>query len=64
MRQNEINNAHTYINPATGSIDTGESWLADFAARDAEMTPTWEDWGGDKLVRMVQDEDGVWCPVR
>lgn len=46
------------MNPATGSVDTEENWLAEM--------PTWE---GDQqaqfdsLVEVEQDRDGVWVEV-
>lgn len=37
-----------YMNPMTGSVDTGENWEKDFeGAVDEDGNPvTWEQWGG------------------
>lgn len=56
MKREEIKKDAHYMNPVTGSIDTGGSWLADYHSRD-DSSQTWEDWGGDKLVEV--DENGV-----
>ena len=41
-----------YINPQTGSIDLGMNWECDFNARDTDLEPTWESWGGDCLEEL------------
>lgn len=50
------------MNPATGSVDTEENWLAEM--------PTWEDADGktpqeqfDSLVEVKKDDDGQWVEV-
>lgn len=34
MEKSEIKKEARYMNPTTGSVDTGENWLADFEARE------------------------------
>jgi len=50
-----LNKDSLYMNPMTGSVDTGENWEKDFSERD-EMEDgyqTWEEWGGDTLIEVV-----------
>jgi hypothetical protein len=41
-----------YMNPETGSVDTGENWEKDFEGATDEdgNAVTWEQWGGDTLI--------------
>jgi hypothetical protein len=45
-----------YMNPHTGSIDTGDGWQKDYALRDKAEFPTWEDWGGNCLIEVIWDK--------
>lgn len=38
------------------SVDTLENWEADFEEREDEEQ-TWEEWGGDSLIKVIQDEN-------
>ena len=44
-----------YMNPHTGSVDTGIGWLTDY--RDADCV-TWERWGGGDLIEVIKGKDG------
>ena len=60
LKMDAINPNVNYLNPATGSVDTGESWLAEFEARDTEIAPTWKDWAPKGLVEVVKNAAGDW----
>lgn len=48
-----------YMNPSTGSVDTGAGWLKDFDQRD-DKTQSWQEWGGDMLIHVTRDENNQW----
>lgn len=50
MKRENIKSRVYYMNVSTGSVDTGENWLADFRAEAAREGCSWEDWGGHKLT--------------
>lgn len=54
--------AGMYMNPATGSVDTSENWLRDYEAAQEEGLITWEEWGGDSLIEVVQ-KNNQWIEV-
>jgi len=43
------------MNPATGSVDTEENWLAVMPAWEGEQQEQF-----DSLIEVVKDDDGQW----
>lgn len=43
-----------YLNPATGSIDSGAGWMADFRHQKDNENLDWEEWGGETLIQVVK----------
>ena len=61
---NHLDKDKFYMNPFTGSVDTGQNWEKDFDSRDEEdMNKSWVEWGGEDLVEVEMNENGSWEEV-
>ena len=70
MKFEEIKTTAHYMNGATGSVDTGLSWIADFIDDvtagncKGEIDRIFAEWQGEPgLIEVVQDQDGDWVEV-
>ena len=43
-----------YMNPCTGSVDSGFNWMDDFKNQNFEETLDWKAWGGESLIEVVK----------
>lgn len=47
-----------YMNPATGCVDSGSSWMLDFYRQKEDENLSWEAWGGPSLTEVIKINNG------